>query len=104
MEYCLKNGIAAVTAPPQLTLSRNPAFAEFRKPDTPVPQPSYCTLTVRRYNEGDEMPLFKITELKSRQSYCIGGVTDRNEANDSSFFVDVSSPEPEVWLRISATA
>ncbi|MDR1809634.1 MAG: hypothetical protein LBR34_04425 [Prevotella sp.] len=94
MGYYLKDNVAEVIVPPKVTLAGNPAFVEFRSLTEATETPDFYTLTVHGYNEGNEMPLFRINELKSKQSYCISGTTERGEAGDSLFYIDPLHPDP----------
>ena len=88
MEYYLKNNIADVTLPRQITLAGNPAFVEFRSKVNTAGQTIECALIVHKYNIGDEMPKFKITEIKAKQSYCFEGTVNKAEVNSLLFYVD----------------
>ncbi|GAB6011728.1 hypothetical protein [Viscerimonas tarda] len=96
MEYYLKNNIADVIVPQQLTLAGNPAFAEFRNKAGAVGQPVEFTLIVRKYSEGDDMPVFKITEIRTKQSYRLEGTANKQDVNKFLFYVDTENPDPVI--------
>ncbi|MDR2954586.1 MAG: hypothetical protein LBV43_05855 [Prevotella sp.] len=87
-----KENIAKVTEPLRVSLSDNPNFIQFESTTKPDDNTTIITFMVLENITPDKNFTITFTEEETNLVHEFTGTTDKNEVNDTVYFVDVNSP------------